>query len=166
MYVPQWSYSQGIELRFLTLRSGRDISVYPSKTRRKTIVGSILGQQTLGQHRRRWASIHPTLGERPAFAGIGQVTLSQQTQNICIAFVQRRHNVFDVGPALHKCYTMQMSCLLGVCNRIFQPDIFKVNLMYNERNTYIFTFAYFNIDMMKYERQILIEDIGIRIVLN
>ena len=59
-----------------------------------------------------------------------------------------------------------MLCPLGVCNRIFQPDIFKVNLMYNERNTYIFPSAYFNIDMMKYERQILIKDIGIRIVLN
>ena len=30
---------------------------------------------------------------------------SQQTQNICITFVQRRCNVFDVGPALYKCYT-------------------------------------------------------------
>ena len=28
----------------------------------------------------------------------------QQTQNICITFVQRRTNVFDVGPALYKCY--------------------------------------------------------------
>ena len=30
---------------------------------------------------------------------------SQQTQNICIPFAQRRPNVFDVGPTLHKCYT-------------------------------------------------------------
>ena len=29
----------------------------------------------------------------------------QQTQNICIKFIQRRPNVFDVGPALYKCYT-------------------------------------------------------------
>ena len=29
----------------------------------------------------------------------------QQTQNICITFVQRRPNVFDVGPTLYKCYT-------------------------------------------------------------
>ena len=29
---------------------------------------------------------------------------SQQTQNICIAFVQRRPNVFDVGPTLYKCF--------------------------------------------------------------
>ena len=30
---------------------------------------------------------------------------SQQTQNICITFVERRRNVFDVGPTLYKCYT-------------------------------------------------------------
>ena len=29
----------------------------------------------------------------------------QQTQNICITFIQRRLNVFDVGPTLYKCYT-------------------------------------------------------------
>ena len=28
--------------------------------------------------------------------------ISQQTQNICIAFVQRRPNVEDVGPTLYK----------------------------------------------------------------
>ena len=37
---------------------------------------------------------------------------SQQTQNICITFVQRRPNVFDVGPTLYKCYT-NVLCLLG-----------------------------------------------------
>ena len=38
--------------------------------------------------------------------------LSQQTQNICITFVQRRPNVFDVGPTLYKCYANDL-CLLG-----------------------------------------------------
>ena len=33
------------------------------------------------------------------------VGLSQQTKNICITFIQRRLNVFDVGPTLYKCYT-------------------------------------------------------------
>ena len=37
---------------------------------------------------------------------------SQQTQNFCITFVQRRPNVFDVGPTLYKCYT-NILCLLG-----------------------------------------------------
>ena len=31
--------------------------------------------------------------------------ISQRTQNNCITFVQRRPNVFDVGPTLYKCYT-------------------------------------------------------------
>ena len=40
---------------------------------------------------------------------------SQQTQNICITLIQRRPNVFDVGPTLYKCYT-NVLCLLGwVC---------------------------------------------------
>ena len=29
---------------------------------------------------------------------------SQQRQNICITFVQRRPNVLDVGPKLYKCF--------------------------------------------------------------
>ena len=37
---------------------------------------------------------------------------SQQTQRICITFIQRRPNVFDVGPTLYKCYT-NVLCLLG-----------------------------------------------------
>ena len=37
---------------------------------------------------------------------------SQQTQNICITFPQRRPNVFDVGPTLYKCYKTVL-CLLG-----------------------------------------------------
>ena len=37
----------------------------------------------------------------------------QQTQNICITFIQCRPNVFDVGPILYKCYT-NVLCLLGV----------------------------------------------------
>ena len=38
---------------------------------------------------------------------------TQQTQNICITFVQRRPNVFDAGPTLYKCYK-NVLCLLGV----------------------------------------------------
>ena len=33
-------------------------------------------------------------------------------QNICITFIQRRPNVFDVGPTLYKCYT-DILCLLS-----------------------------------------------------
>ena len=38
--------------------------------------------------------------------------LPQQTQNICITFVQPRPNVFDVGPTLYKNYK-NVLCLLG-----------------------------------------------------
>ena len=38
--------------------------------------------------------------------------IAQQAQNICITFVQRRPNVFDVGATLCKCYT-NVLCLLG-----------------------------------------------------
>ena len=36
----------------------------------------------------------------------------RQTRNICMTFVQRRPNVFDVGPTLYKCHT-NVLCLLG-----------------------------------------------------
>ena len=44
----------------------------------------------------------------------------KQTQNIGITFVQRRPNVFDVCPALYKCY-VNVLCLLvtygnGTCD--------------------------------------------------
>ena len=37
---------------------------------------------------------------------------------ICITFLQRRPNVFDVGPTLYKCYT-NVLCLLGRAVFIF-----------------------------------------------
>ena len=33
-----------------------------------------------------------------------RLIVSQQAQNICMTFVQRRSNVFDVGPTLYKCF--------------------------------------------------------------
>ena len=39
------------------------------------------------------------------------MALTKQTQNICIAFIQRRPNVFDVDPTLYKCHT-NVLCLL------------------------------------------------------
>ena len=36
--------------------------------------------------------------------GVTAFCSSQKTQNICITLVQRRHNVFDVGPTLYKCF--------------------------------------------------------------
>ena len=37
---------------------------------------------------------------------------AQQTQDICITFIQRQPNVFDVGPTLHK--VIQMFCVYWV----------------------------------------------------
>ena len=37
---------------------------------------------------------------------------TELTQNICITFIQRRPNVFDVGPTLYKWYT-HVLCLLS-----------------------------------------------------
>ena len=54
-------------------------------------------ESPLGQHRRRWPNSDPKPRWRPhSFPWI---------QNICITFIQRRPNVFDVGPTLFKCYT-------------------------------------------------------------
>ena len=36
---------------------------------------------------------------------------AQQTQNICMIFIQRWTSVEDVGPTLYKCYTIQMFCV-------------------------------------------------------
>ena len=35
------------------------------------------------------------------------------SKHICITCIQRRSNVFDVGPTLHKCYTNGL-CLWGL----------------------------------------------------
>ena len=43
---------------------------------------------------------------------------SQKTQHICIAFLQRRPNVLDVGPTLYKCYTDVLRLL--ACHRGLQ----------------------------------------------
>ena len=47
------------------------------------------------------------------FLTMTETASAQQTQTFCITFVQRRPNVFDVGPTLYKCYT-NVVCLLGM----------------------------------------------------
>ena len=42
---------------------------------------------------------------------------TQQTQNICITFIQHRANVEAVGPTLHNCY-INVLCLLGIASTI------------------------------------------------
>ena len=62
----------------------------------------------LGQRLRRWPNREPTLDECTMF----ESPPAQQTQDICITFIQRRPNVFNVGPTLHK--VIQMFCAYWV----------------------------------------------------
>ena len=65
-----------------------------------------------------------------------EICLQQQTQNFCITFIQRRSNVFDVGPTLYKCYT-NVLCLLGYgrCNLSFTNlSMFITKRKKNETN--------------------------------
>ena len=61
----------------------------------------------LGQRLRRWPSIEPALNKCTMFER--KSSAAQQTQGICITFIQRRPKVFDVGPTLHK--VIQMFCV-------------------------------------------------------
>ena len=61
----------------------------------------------LGHRLRRWLNIEPTLNKCTMFER--KYSAAQQTQDICITFIQRRPNVFDVGPTLHK--VIQMFCV-------------------------------------------------------
>ena len=54
---------------------------------------------------------------------------TQQTQNICITFIQRRPNVFDVGPTLYKCYT-NVLCLLGTELQISIAQLLSAYILY------------------------------------
>ena len=58
---------------------------------------------------------------------VNLLRLTQQTQNICITFVKRRPNVFDVGPTLYTCYTNRCS-LLGSYDvgQVMVGDVFSV----------------------------------------
>ena len=52
---------------------------------------------------------------------LSQRGLSQQTQNICITFVQSRPNVFNIGPTSYKCHTNVLR-LSGICHRaLYEP---------------------------------------------
>ena len=69
----------------------------------------------LGQRLRRWPNIEPTLRNVQC---LRESPPAQQTQNICITFIQRRPNAFDVGPTLYKVTTsptlyevIQMFCV-------------------------------------------------------
>ena len=54
--------------------------------------------------------------------------VTQQTQNICKTFIQCRPNVFNVGPALYKCYTNVLCLGVDVTSKssstIFENIVF------------------------------------------
>ena len=60
---------------------------------------------------------------------------AQQTQNICITFIQCRRNVFDVGPTLYKCYTNAL-CLLDrptyCCYAVRQTHVSIILLVWKD----------------------------------
>ena len=62
--------------------------------------------------------------------------ISSKTQNICITFVQRQPNVFDVGPILYKCYT-NMLCLMGL-HVMYQEHLIRI-LMRMTPSSYFLT---------------------------
>ena len=53
-----------------------------------------------------------------------KVLLPQQTQEICITFIQRRPNVFDVGPTLHN--VIQMFCVYWDVNTNLGSSSFNI----------------------------------------
>ena len=55
------------------------------------------------------------------------ITSTQQTQNICITFVQCCSNVFDIGPTLFKCY-INVLCLL-TAGALYQHGAFAYFLL-------------------------------------
>ena len=55
----------------------------------------------LGHRLRRWPNMKLTLFQRLDLAGSLEAAKNQQTQNICVTFVQGSPNVFDVGPTLY-----------------------------------------------------------------
>ena len=51
---------------------------------------------------------------------------SRKSQNICITFIQRPNNIFDVGLTLYKCYT-NVLCLLCSRKRLIKSVIMNLS---------------------------------------
>ena len=54
---------------------------------------------------------------------------TQQTQNICVTFIERRPNVFDVGPAFYKCYTNGLCLLFKTWTNMINDRSINIALM-------------------------------------
>ena len=66
-----------------------------------------------------WSNVQPS-----SFSSLTIVTDSPPSRNICITFVQRRPNVFDVVLTLYKCHT-NVLCLLGRCTEVTAPPLLR-----------------------------------------
>ena len=72
----------------------------------------------LDQRLRRWSNIEPTLDKCTM---LERSPPAQQTQHICITFIQRRPNVFDVGPTLYE--VIQMFCVHWVSIQVWGEPV-------------------------------------------
>ena len=85
-----------------------------------------LQRSMLNNHPRHWSHIHPTYPRSRRHFVRTMPDSSQQTQNICVTFIQCWTNVEDVGSTLYKCYTnvffvcwVANQLLIKATNRIF-----------------------------------------------
>ena len=82
---------------------------------------------------RRWPNIEPTLNKCTMFERKSSCS-SQQTQDICITFIQRRPNVFDVGASeksfellTHRCiYELAVILALALNEALGMKRIFCI----------------------------------------
>ena len=109
-----------LQLALTTLSSWycQGLKAIPENTRRSASVGTMLGQR-----RRRWANIVPTLSERLVFSGwLFSVQTDQHVANNSMSFHQTRDvepvlvwcwaSVVDGGPIINQ-HWLNVSCLLG-----------------------------------------------------
>ena len=75
----------------------------------------------LGQRLRRWPNIEPALDNVQC---LRESPPAQQTQDICITFIQCRPNVFDAGPTLHK--VIQLFCVYWVTIQAWGASSFQI----------------------------------------
>ena len=100
------------------------VGAFTTVAQHRTIINiGLIWWQDVGPPSTMVAHHHNKLDQRIVFVGDVLCMLkmqyhwtrsinTQQTQNICITFIQCRPKVFDVGPTLYKCYT-NVLCVTG-----------------------------------------------------
>ena len=75
---------------------------------------------------------------------VTKLVISQQTQ-ICTAFVQRRPNIFDLGPTLelrHKQGWGQIRICICICVFVFEFSVFVFVFDFLKRPVFVFVFVF------------------------